>query len=278
MKKNFKVLAYAAAALGIYGVAENVLGFSTRHEGECGKVGILHISDLHSRNNERIIKKIISTAIVEAPELIFVTGDIVSRSETDFTAVEGLLKKLCRIAPVYMCLGNHEQSLPYYMRKKFLEAVRRTDVKLLINNGEFVEIKGERYYICGVMPPYETYKKNGGYSNLDDFTFAQMKALMGEAPKEKVLLLAHNPKFAEVYANWGADSVFSGHVHGGIVRIFGVGLLSPERRFFPKYSKGAYTVERCRSHEKKADMNLFVSAGIGKMRLFNPPEAVVYKL
>ena len=46
-----------------------------------------------------------------------------------------------------------------------------------------------------------------------------------------------------------------------------IGLLSPERRFFPKYSKGVFEV---------GNMKLLVSGGLGKLRLFNPPEVVVY--
>ena len=42
------------------------------------------------------------------------------------------------------------------------------------------------------------------------------------------------------------------------------GLLSPERRFFPAYSKGLYALDD--------DCQMYVSGGIGKLRLLNPPE------
>ena len=55
------------------------------------------------------------------------------------------------------------------------------------------------------------------------------------------MLLAHNPLLLDSYAGWGADVVLSGHVHGGMVRLpFVGGVLSPERRFFPKYDKELY--------------------------------------
>ena len=92
---------------------------------------------------------------------------------------------------------------------------------------------------------------------------------MGRCPQGETLLLAHNPLFGELYSAWGADYTFSGHVHGGIINIMGQGLLSPERKFFPKYSKGIYEI-----NGKK----LLVSAGIGKLRLFNPSETVVYEI
>lgn len=83
-------------------------------------------------------------------------------------------------------------------------------------------------------------------------------------------LLAHSPFPAESYFAWGADLTLSGHVHGGIVRIPGIGgLLSPERKLFPKYSKGLYT---------KDGKYLYVNCGIGKLRLGNPPEVTMLEL
>ena len=89
---------------------------------------------------------------------------------------------------------------------------------------------------------------------------------LGNCPAHPCILLAHSPIGFEAYAEWGADFVLSGHVHGGIVRIPVIGgILSPERRFLPKYTKGIY-------HFNSSVMN--VSAGIGKFRVNNPSEFV----
>ena len=101
--------------------------------------------------------------------------------------------------------------------------------------------------------------------NWADFALISALAIL----KAEVLLLAHIPLFGAVYADWGADYTFSGHIHGGVVRLFGVGILSPERKFFPKYSKGIYDI---------SGKKLLVSAGVGKLRMFNPPEIITYKL
>ena len=72
------------------------------------------------------------------------------------------------------------------------------------------------------------------------------------------------PLLLDSYAGWGADLVLCGHVHGGLVRLpFLGGVLSPERKFFPKYDKGLY---------EKDGTKMYVSGGIGKPRLCNPPE------
>ena len=50
-----------------------------------------------------------------------------------------------------------------------------------------------------------------------------------EHPHVKVAAL-HGTRLPDDCLWWGADYIMSGHIHGGAVRIFGVGILSPERR------------------------------------------------
>ncbi len=105
------------------------------------------------------------------------------------------------------------------------------------------------------------------------------------------ILLAHNPKDFNIYKNWGADLVFSGHTHGGMVRIFNKGIISTDRSLFPKYDGGVfslnYTSENLEDYEitkekspiKLNDSKIVVSRGSSRghigFRLFNRPELVV---
>lgn len=268
MKFILFVLLFITIAV-LYAFFENVFVLFRRHENLGGNVKILHISDCHRSNKPWRNRRIISAAKAENPDFIFITGDFVSRTETDFSPAEALLRDLCLVAPVYMCMGNHEQSFLNDNLGEFFEAVDRTDAKMLVNCGEHAEVKGRKFYICGLMQNYTTYKKDGGYKNLDGFTLSEMQNFLGECPCENTLLLAHNPLFGQIYADWGADFTFSGHIHGGVVRLFGKGILSPERRLFPQYSKGIYDI---------SGKKLLVSAGIGKLRMFNPPEVIIYKI
>lgn len=257
--------------LAVYALIENRFILLVRHE-KIGKgVKIAHITDLHKRrfgkNNIRLCRKIAE----ENPDLIIISGDIVSRKEKNFLCAEETLKFLCRIAPVYMIFGNHEQSLPDDKLKEFMEKISSTDVILLKNETITVEIRGRKLNIAGIEPEYTTYKKNNGYKNLDIIDVSEMIRLVGNKPEGQTLLIAHNPLFAQAYSEWGADYTISGHVHGGAVRIpfTHIGLLSPERKFLPKYSKGVYTIGK---------MKLLLSGGLGKLRLFNPPETVIYEI
>lgn len=87
------------------------------------------------------------------------------------------------------------------------------------------------------------------------------------------IMLCHDPKYFDTFANMGFDLVLSGHVHGGIIRLPLIGgLLSPDRTLFPKYDKGIYKIN-------SSYMN--VSAGLGDSiikRTFNPPEINVLLL
>ena len=68
--------------------------------------------------------------------------------------------------------------------------------------------------------------------------------------------------------------IFSGHVHGGMVRLPIVGgLISPNRTLFPKYDAGLYEY-----NESNLVVSRGLSRGVAGVRLFNQPELVVVTL
>jgi predicted MPP superfamily phosphohydrolase len=82
------------------------------------------------------------------------------------------------------------------------------------------------------------------------------------------ILLSHRPEFFGLYAGSGMDLVFSGHAHGGQIRLpFVGGLIAPGQGFFPKYTSDAY---------KQDGATMAVSRGLGNsiapVRVFNRPE------
>ena len=67
--------------------------------------------------------------------------------------------------------------------------------------------------------------------------------------------------------------MISGHIHGGVIRL-PFALLSPEYKFFPKYSAGLYNINK---------MKLLVSRGIGyaktlPIRVNNPAHIMIINL
>ena len=102
-----------------------------------------------------------------------------------------------------------------------------------------------------------------------------LEETLGPASKEKYqILLAHNPDYFENYAQWGADLVLSGHVHGGIMRLPLLGgVISPTLLLFPKYDGGLF---------KKGSSAMILSRGLGThtlpIRIFNPGELILFTI
>ncbi|MBQ8825092.1 MAG: metallophosphoesterase [Ruminococcus sp.] len=230
---------------------------------------ILHISDIHHRTFGKCNSRIVEKTKKISPDIIVITGDLISRNMKKYYNTGVFLKNLRKIAPVYLSLGNHELDLPPNLRNKLFKIINKSGVRILKN--ETVKIKKNNFttYISGITLDIECYKskdKKRKYKNLKQYTEKDLYNAIGNK-KGYTILLAHNPLFFEEYAKWGADLVLSGHVHGGIIRLPIIGgILSPERKLLPKYSKGLY---------KKGNTIMNVSGGLGKLRLWNPPELII---
>ncbi|MDD6278398.1 MAG: metallophosphoesterase [Oscillospiraceae bacterium] len=258
--------------LVIYAAIENKFILLIRREQiKDDGVKIVHIGDLHHRRIGRNNSRLLRAVSKEKPDIIIISGDLVSRDCTDFSNVSETLKGLMKIAQVYLVTGNHEADLSPEYFSELEKVISDSGAVLLRNKTISVEIRGRSLNISGLELEQTVYKKNGSYRNLDVPADDEIYRKLGDKSDGENLLIVHNPFFAEYYARWGADYAFCGHVHGGSVRIpfTDIGLLSPERRLFPKYTKGIYTVDK---------MSLLVTSGIGKARLFNPSEIVVYTI
>ncbi|WP_299802301.1 metallophosphoesterase [uncultured Ruminococcus sp.] len=232
---------------------------------------LLQITDLHHRemgkNNCRIVRK----AAELHPDHIVLTGDLISRDMRDFHGIASFLTALSKISPVWICVGNHELDLPPAVWEQLRQTIAQSGCRLLQNQTISLEMPGSvPLYLAGADLAYGVYRdENRKFRNLQPYTAADLENDLGRR-RGCTVLLAHNPLLLDSYTGWGADLVLCGHVHGGLVRLpFLGGVLSPERRFFPKYDKGLY---------EKDGTKMYVSGGIGKPRLCNPPEISVIHL
>lgn len=225
---------------------------------------IAFVSDLHINKSLHSAMRVVRIINAQKPDYIFISGDFVSRHIKDISLAEQVLNELCKIARVYACVGNHELDLNNDLYRQLCNAFEKSGAVLLDDKSEMLL---ENTHIYGVSCKRECYvNQNGGYSNLAQYNLEDMQNAI---PKNQgfSIVLAHNPLFFEAYEKWGADIVLCGHIHGGSVRIpFLCGLLSPERKFFPKYSSGKYT---------KNNTVMFVGRGIAKPRIFCPKHIVM---
>ena len=234
---------------------------------------ILHLSDLHAKQFGHNNMGLAALCRSLRSDMICFTGDVFSRNE-EFAAVMdklGLMQALAETAPTYYIRGNHENDRPE-LAESFESELRVLGIHVLRNESTLFERSEASITVTGLELPWDCYRlPNGSYFGLRRVTPSLVKDLAGTANNSGFnLLLAHTPLPFHAYAAWGADLTLAGHIHGGIVRIGGVGLLSPERKFFPRYTKHLY---RIRTPQGFRSME--VSSGLGKFRVNDPPSVSI---
>ncbi|MBO4982400.1 MAG: metallophosphoesterase [Lachnospiraceae bacterium] len=240
----------------------------------CRKVRAVVLADLHNKQygkeNERLL-----AAIAECePDLVLVAGDMITAhpGKKPDVAVR-LMNQLAEKYPVYYGNGNHEQRLKLYpdtykgLGEQYSQALEQAGISPLVNSSVMLQEYGIAVYGLEIDRFY--YRR----CREQPMEAAYLDSVLGQAdPSVYNVLLAHNPDYFPQYAEWGADLVCSGHIHGGMVRIplLGKGVVSPKVRFFPRYDGGVFT-------EGKSTMILSRGLGMHRIpiRLFNPGELVV---
>lgn len=230
---------------------------------------ILQVSDLHSKWFGEEQKKLLKAIDAERPDLIFLTGDFVDSRRKDEAPAISLAASLSAKYPTYFVTGNHEVRRGLALLPKLSQ-----DVDILRNENRKLERDGEAIALVGIDDPTTPTEDELLYSERETTDSFLAKANAGIPPETFRILLAHRPEYVDAYSRSGIDLVFSGHAHGGQIRLPGMdGLFSPGQGFMPKYTAGRYTVDRT---------ELVVSRGLGNslfpLRVFNQPELVVVTL
>lgn len=222
---------------------------------------IVLITDLH--NNWKNWKKVRKRMNAFSPDLILLSGDIVNKHSKNQKNALRFFYEICNIAPIYYSMGNHEEYLRE--RKKAIWDVYREhlpkEINILDNASVEFMVRSECIRISGVSLPLNFYKKGALWMHPEDLP------ALPDHPERFHLLLAHHPEYMELYKTYHPDMVFSGHLHGGLIRLpFLGGLLAPRL---------------CRSKEDSGCYDhgfgkLFVSRGVGShtipLRFFNRAE------
>lgn len=240
-----------------------------------GEKKIVFISDLHNYSYGKENKRLFEAIEREQPDMILSAGDLlVGDKKKSSEPAEKFVKFLAEKFPIYCGNGNHEQRMKEktdtYGEKynAYKERIVKSGAYLLENSSVLQEWEGKKVRINGLEIPLSYYRKFSD-KKLD---VKEIESRLGKAQEDEFeILLAHNPVYAETYAEWGADLILSGHLHGGIVRIpFCRGMITPQARFFPKYSGGKYEI---------GEKTIVVSKGLGvhtiPIRLFNEAEVIV---
>ncbi len=234
---------------------------------------VLFFADLHNtkygKNNEKLIKDIDEFN----PDVIIIAGDVfvAKRRERNLVARQ-LLRHLGKKYKVFLSFGNHETKLRKRKKYKYgvecLKALSDGENITLLNDDKYItNINGSNIVFMGYEAELKYYKKFDRLSP-DENVLQHVVGRYQCKEDEISFLLAHNPNFFEAYAKYGADYVFSGHNHGGIVRLpFLGGIISTSYKLFPKYYEGEHEFGKTK---------MFVTRGLGshtiRFRLFNKPQ------
>ncbi len=197
---------------------------------------IAHLSDLHQRRFGENQSGLMAVLTEADPDLILLTGDILDKHRRDIEPVAELLEGIGGDRPAFAVPGNHELQNP---RLPWLEnAYREAGVRLL-RNESFRLVRGGETLLIGGVDDVDFFSSGTGEVR----SLAAALALLNEGRREgePLLLLSHRPERLADYVEAGADIVFSGHAHGGQIRLPLIrGLFAPDQGFFPRYTSGRY--------------------------------------
>ena len=234
------------------------------------------LADLHNAQlgprNEILINAIDSVQ----PVAVLSAGDLVLRRSSGHPADNALelLDALATRYPVYCVNGNHETRMSEFPDVygddycQYERGLEEAGVCLLRNASREVTLGGRRFVFHGLELGRRYYRRGPA----PRLPVEEIQTLLGPAREGACnILLAHNPEYFPVYAQWGADLTLSGHLHGGMIRLPRLGgVIAPSLMPFPRYDHGLY---------EREGRQMVVSAGLAShtinIRINNPPELVV---
>jgi len=215
---------------------------------------IVQISDLHVGTfiAERELAMGLGLIAGIKPDLVVITGDIVDADPAFIPLAAERLGALRAREGVVCIPGNHDY---YTGASRVLDGMRRAGIDVLLNRGKVIAPNDGGFALLGVD---DLWMRDAGRGRGPDLALAQSMV----PPDLATILLAHQPRFAEVASKAAIDLQLSGHTHGGQINP----VLRPIDLFY-RYVAGRYDV---------GSMQLYVNRGFGTVgpptRVMAPPE------
>ncbi len=216
---------------------------------------VAHLSDFHlgfPSRGSHALDRAVEWVLDRRPELVLVTGDLVSRPRG-----EPLLREtLRRLGTSFVVLGNHDVE---HSRDPFSRSAGLTDLspgRLLVDEAETIEVRGHRVQLVGVDP--RAYRQG----------ISQPWQLIDESADLRILL-CHFPYVIDFLPEGAFDLVLAGHMHDGQISL-PLGRKRKYRFAHPRtrYATGLY---------RRPEATMHVSPGLGTtfvpFRFFARPEA-----
>ena len=232
------------------------------------------LADLHNKTYGENNADLLAAVDGVNPDMVFCAGDIMTtKPKYSLDVARSLMKNLAAKYPVYYGIGNHEYRMKLYREyykdafETYTDELKNYGIRVLDNETAEESV----FCVTGVSIDRKYYKRFQKTVMEEEY----LADTLGTSSADKYqILIAHNPEYFERYAEWGADLVLSGHIHGGIMRLPLLGgVISPKPVLFPKYDGGRFD---------KNKTTMILSRGLGMhtfpIRIFNPGELVVIHL
>jgi uncharacterized protein len=219
---------------------------------------IVQITDLHAGDgiDRAQLEKVVELVNAQNPDLVVITGDLVSRLPRQHVNLLDTLTKLHPRDVTLSVLGNHDV---FNDATPVRKAIAKAGITLLENTVYTLHRDRSTLHIAGV---------GDVFFKLDD-----LDRVLTQLPTTgAAIMLAHEPDFADEAAATGRFGLqLSGHSHGGQIRIPFYGGYVPD--FARKYPRGRYQV---------GNMIQYTSRGIGMIKIYARfncrPEISVFNL
>lgn len=228
---------------------------------------IVQLSDLHDATFGEKFSMIVKKVRNEDPDIVVITGDLIDSNRYHLEQSLALVEELIAYYPIYYVTGNHE--IATNEAEHIKATLRSLGVHVLSNEAMILKMNEASIAIGGIEDLLQSPLADDVAARLFvDTAFANVPTNMYK------MLLSHRPEQFQTYMDANIDVTFTGHAHGGQVRIPGIGgLVAPGQGWFPKYTAGV--------HEQQG-RQMVISRGLGNsiipLRLFNAPEIVVVTL
>lgn len=219
---------------------------------------VAQLSDLHigSYDTVRTGTRWVAQTNALEPDLVVVTGDLVTSGTEFYADVAEVLSGLRAPDGVLCILGNHDQ----WNAARFEAALRERGLTVLSNESRVIRRGAATLVVIGLGDPYT------GKADLP-------AALRGRLPGAPTILLSHYPDYFEAAAREKVDLVLSGHTHGGQI---GLPFLAD------RINLATLTRQRPRGLFHSGSSRLYVNAGLGTtgppVRLGVAPEIALFAL
>jgi predicted MPP superfamily phosphohydrolase len=209
------------------------------------------------------IRHVVSMASALKPDIALLAGDYVHRHHSYIAPGIAELGKLKAKLGRFAVRGNHDNHSyhdDHAYQPNSSAALADAGLPDLNNTGVWLERGSARLRICGV---------GDLWTDRQDLTSA-----LGDATeRDAVILLSHNPDFAETIRDRRVGLALSGHTHGGQFVVPGMGAPIVPSRYGQKYLYGLVQAPSCQ---------VFITRGVGTVtppaRFLCRPEVVLITL